>query len=93
MYPQAELTALAQCKRDLMRKIGVQREGVVVLVDHALRPIRCVNVVYATWLQIKDMAEPLGHALNQTFAAKSAAEISGVFRWAPLALNLFRAMR
>ncbi len=93
MYPQAELNHLAQRKGDLMRRIGARRQDVVGRMDHALQPIRCVDGIYASWLQLKLMAEPSGHALNRTSSAKTGDDLSGIFRWAPLALNLFRTMR
>jgi len=97
MYPQAELDLLAQQKRTLLGKIQMRREGFAEQVKHALWPVRWADVICAKWAEIspalKLMALPLGYVVKQKLLSKTSDAVGGFFRWAPLAVSLFRSMR
>ncbi len=97
MHPQAELVVLSQRKRDLLRSIRARREDFAGQIEQALQPLRWADTVYAKWREISPglrlMGELPGHALNQKLSPKTGDGVGGLFRWAPLALNLFRSMR
>jgi hypothetical protein len=97
MYPQAELDRLAERKRVLLGRITVRREELAVQVKHALRPVRWADMICAKWREIspalKLMGLPLGHVGKRKLPAKTSDAMGGFFRWAPLAVSLFRSMR
>jgi len=97
MYPKVDLEILGQRKADLMDRIRSRRADVEVDFDAVMRPVLWAENAYAKWKEIspfvKFAALPLGFLLKRKVFPQSGGIISGLFRWAPLAVNVFKAMR
>jgi len=97
MYPQIDLKYLEQRKASLRGRIHVRRSESAVAIERVLRPVVWAEGLWMKWKAISPVVKltalPLGFLLKNKLFPKSGGVISGLFRWGPLALNLFRSMR
>lgn len=97
MYPKVDLEILAQRKDRLRSRIRIRRQASAVEIERVLRPVEWAEGAYAKWKSISPLvkigAVPLGLLLKRKVFPKSGGLISGLVKWGPLAVNLFRSMR
>ncbi len=98
MYPQSALDLLSRRKLDLLSQINARRDECAEQVEQVLQPVLWVERAYAKWRAISPILKmaivPLGlFILRRKAPPKTQGVVSGLFRWAPVALNLFRSMR
>lgn len=97
MYPQVDLDILSRRKAGLVGRVRARREACAEEAVRVLRPVVWAGHAYAQWKAIspfmKIAAVPLGLLLKRKLFPRSGGVVGGLFRWAPLALNLFRSMR
>lgn len=97
MYPKVDLDILAQRKAGLRSRIRWRREACAEEAARVLRPVVWAEGAYAKWKSISPLVKlgaiPLGFLLKRKLFPKSGGVIGGLFRYGPLALNLFRSMR
>lgn len=98
MYPQSDLDLLSRRKLNLLSRINARRDECAEQVEQVLQPVLWVERVYAKWRAISPILKmaivPLGlFFLRRKAPPKTESMIGGLFRWAPVALNLFRSMR
>jgi hypothetical protein len=97
MYPQIDLAILAARKERLRTRIRLRREECAIELDRAMRPVAWLEHAYAQWKSISPLVKfgaiPLGFLLKKKIFPKSGGWIGGLFRWGPMAFNLFKSLR
>ena len=97
MYPKVDLEVLAQRKERLRSRIRSRRETCAVEFERVLRPVVWLEDIYAKWKALSPLVKlgaiPLGIFLKKKVFPRSGGVIGGLWRWAPLALDLFRMSR
>lgn len=93
MYPQPDLNLLALRKRTLMHRIRVRRDECADQAHEVLKPVVWIDGLYAKWRAISPLAKlaavPVGLFITRKFMPK----LGGLLSWAPVAMNLIRALR
>ena len=96
MYPQGELTGLAQRKAGLRRSITRHRVECVEAISTASRPLTWIDTAYSVWRAIAPLTKlgiwPLGGAAARTFFPGQKI-LRFLLRWAPVAFSAFSAIR
>jgi hypothetical protein len=96
MYPEGELTSLAQRKAGLRRSITRHRAECVEAALTASRPLTWIDTAYSLWRVIAPLAKfgawPLGGAAARTFFPGQKI-LRFLLRWAPVALSAFSAFK
>ena len=93
MYATAELTRLAERKRQLRLRIATRREECAENVARATRPLRWLDRAVAMWQRIgplaKFVAVPLVWSLERTVFSRRP-RLGKLLRWGTFAAGAFR---
>lgn len=95
MYPDQELSRLADHKARLRRDIATQRIACVQAAAQVARPLAWLDRVMALWRRLPPLAKfaavPLG-ILFQRAAMPRRGWLGSLTRWGPLAFSVLRAV-
>lgn len=97
MYPQRQLTELADVKTSLRQRIAHRRQECAAQTDRILRPVRWVDHAYAQWRQIAPFAKlaagPVGVLLFRNFGGSGKGKwLSRLVKWAPTLWSVYRGI-
>ncbi|HSI07210.1 MAG: hypothetical protein ACAH89_07790 [Rariglobus sp.] len=93
MYPQADLNILAFRKRALMHRIRVRRDECEEHAHEVMKPAVWIAGLYAKWRAISPLAKLAAVPAGLFVARKFMPKLGGLLSWAPVAMNLIRALR
>jgi hypothetical protein len=95
MYPQRELTLLADRKALLRRDIALRRAECAEAAARVARPIKWLGRMLVLWRQLSPFAQfaavPLGLLVQRTVFPRSRL-LGMLLRWSPLAFGAVRAV-
>ncbi|MDF3059811.1 MAG: hypothetical protein K0R17_4026 [Rariglobus sp.] len=97
MASQADLAILSRRKGALIQTIRSRRAECADQLEQTLQPVLWAERLYAQWKAISPLvkiaAVPAGILLKKKLFPNAGGVVGGIFRWAPLAMNLFRSVR
>lgn len=91
MYPQAELTILARRKRALLLRIADRRDACVAQVKTLAHPFRWIGAVRRVWSAVSPFAKLAALPVGLVLARKLSPWFGRWVRWAPAAMQVYRA--
>ncbi|MGA3007291.1 MAG: hypothetical protein ABSE59_05300 [Opitutaceae bacterium] len=96
MYPQPELTRLADCKAALQRNIAVRRAHCAKAAARAARPLDWLDRVRTFGRKLSPFAQlaavPLGFLLTRTLFSRRKS-LGSLIRWGPLVFSAACSLR
>lgn len=97
MYPKVDLEILANRRKAMRVQIRDRRALLVIDTANVSRPVVWAEDMWAKWKAISPFAKiaaiPLGIFMKRKVFPKSGGILGGLIRFAPMAFNIFKAMR
>jgi hypothetical protein len=93
MYPQPELTRLAQRKHLLVYRIRARREECVEQVHTVLKPALWLEHMRDRWQSISPLTRYAAVPVGLMLVRKLLPKVGFLAKWVPLATNLLRIIR